>query len=416
MSSRSSQAEYGIGLVLSGGGVRGAYEAGVLAGIADVLASRPSFDVICGSSVGAINAAHLAAHADRADFGIDKLLSSWRSLRLETHLRPRLSTFLGWGQDAQLRKAEQGSARASRWGRALLDPRPFEELVCTTIPWEGLHRNVHAGVLKALIVSALDIARARTNTFIELAPGASCVLLPARDPRRTGRIETITSDHVLASAALPLVFPARAIGGSYFCDGGLRFNTPLAPAIRTGARKIVVVTLRGGAASADEVVAHYYPKPIFLIGKVLEALLQDPIDYDLQVVERLNRVLDVMADAVPPEAAERIAKVLEADRGLAYQRVRLLVFRPSQNISVLALEHLRRHGAAKASFFAKLLLRKATSLGAYVEADVLSYILFDGMFASTLIELGRRDVQARAAEVTAFFRSETEKPGVPSVA
>lgn len=400
----------GVGLVLSGGGVRGAYEAGVLSGLFDVLrpSTKPIFEVISGASVGAINAAHLAANAHRAEQGIDELVRTWRFLRLDTHLRPRVRSFIRWGREAPEYTAELGSPRASRWGRALLDPRPFEEMVWGLIPWECVHENVRTGLVQALIVSALNIANGRTNTFVELAPGASCVPLPARDPRRATRIETVTADHVLASAALPLLFPARRVGRSYYCDGGLRFNTPLAPAIRTGARRLVVVSLRGGRPPEQEETVEQYPKPIFLIGKILDALLQDPIDYDLQVVERFNRVLDVMAETVPPSATERIAKVLEAERGLPYHHVRMLVFRPSENIGVLALEHLRRHGTANASFAARLLLEKAASLGAHVEADFLSYVLFDGTFASTLIELGRRDVQARAAEVDAFFRAESE--------
>jgi len=381
----------------------------VLAGLRDVLGSRadkpPVFDVLSGASVGAINAAHLAAHADRCDLGIPELLELWTALRTDTHVRPRLTTFIDWPKRS-LAPRRSGSPYASRWGHALLDPEPFERLVGAAIPWKRLHDNVRTGIVHALIVSAFNIVKERTNTFVELAPETSFVPLPPRDPRRASMIELVTADHILASAALPFLFPARRVGGSYYCDGGLRFNTPIAPAIRSGARRLVVVSLRPVRSPRDEKAVEPYPNRMFLLGRILDALLQDPIDYDLQVLERFNRVLAVMTKTVPPSALDRIARVLEAERGLPYRRLRSLVFRPSVNIGVLALEHLRRHGTGRASFGTRLFLEKAASLGEHVEADLLSFVLFDGSFARTLIELGRRDVEKRADEVQSFFLAE----------
>lgn len=394
--------------MLSGGGARGAYEAGVLLGLSEILReqAQPMFDVLSGASVGAINTAYLAAHADRSDQGIPTLVDLWTSLRLGIHVRPTLRSFLARPRP-RLQQGMASTFLASRWGRALLDPTPFERVVGDSIPWDHLHENVRAGIIQALVVSAFNIGSGRTDTFVELAPGASFVPLPAQDPRRKTCIEPLTADHVLASAALPLLFPARRVGDAYYCDGGLRFNTPVAPAIRSGARKLVIVALRAAKRTSDEGDSQkqleQYPHPVFLLGKILDALLQDPIDYDLQVLERSNRVLDVMAEAVPRPVLDRIAKVLEADRGMPYRRLRTLVFRPSANIGVLALEHIRRHGTGQASFSAKVLLEKAAALGAHAEADFLSFILFDGRFARTLVELGRSDVHDRAEEVRSFF-------------
>jgi len=368
------------------------------------------FDVFSGASVGAVNATYLAAHADQADHGIPELVELWSSLRLHTHLRPQPLGFLRASARPRQRGTREVATGTSRWGRALLDARPFEAMADRLVPWERLHANVSAGLVQALIVSALDIGSGKTNTFVELAPTARCVRLPTSDPRRVTRIERITADHVLASAALPLLFPARRVGGSYYCDGGLRFNTPVAPAIRTGAAKLVVVPLRSMQTPMSESnVAEPFPNLVFIVGKILDALLHDPIDYDLQVLHRVNRIVDVMAEAVPAIARERIARVVEAERGLPYRRLDTLVFRPSENIGVLALEHLCRHGTREASFSATFLLEKAASLGSHSSADLLSFVLFDGGFARTLIELGRRDVHSRAAEVSAFFE-ETEPP------
>lgn len=400
-----------VALVLSGGGARGAYEAGVLSGIAAVLgahASKPLFDVFTGTSVGAINAAHLAAFADRSDHGIPDLVELWQSLRIETHLRPRLRQFFGW-QKTGLRTSGESAPSGLRWGRALLDPRPFEELVETSIPWARVHENVNRGLVRAFIVSAMNVASGRTFTFVELAPGASYV--SSRDPRRASREDTITSDHVLASAAIPLLFPARRIGSSYYCDGGLRFNTPVSPAIRTGAKKLLIVALRSGNPASDdeEEGLAEYPNPVFLLGKIFDALLLDPIEYDLQVLERTNRMLQVLTESMTPGELERVRSVLEADRGLGYRKLQTLVFRPSRDIGVLAREHLRERGSACLGDGAGVLLERAAALGTHVEADFLSYLLFDGTFAHELIELGRADVLARAAEVEAFFTSEDDR-------
>jgi NTE family protein len=390
----------GTALVLSGGGARGAYEAGVVAGVVDLLgpaAPRPLFGVVTGTSVGAMNAAHIAAHVDRADLGVPALLDHWSSLDVATHLRPRLGALLG-------RHLGGGRAgRPERWGRSLLDPRPFEALFDDGFPWERLHRNVDTGVLRALVISALNVATGKTVSFVELAPDGRYV--PSRDPRRDSRLERITADHVVASAAIPLIFPARRVGSTYYCDGGLRFNTPMAPAIRAGADRLLVVALRAGATPAvDTDALASYPNPVFLLGKVLDALLLDPIEYDLQVLQRLNRVLEVLDDAASPTVAQRVAEVLDAERGLAYRRVETLVLRPSLDIGVLALQHLQRRGVRASGAAAGVLLQRVAALGARVEADFLSYILFDADFARALIALGRADVLARAEEVRSFFR------------
>lgn len=394
-------------LVLSGGGARGAYEAGVLSGIATILgdrASRPFFDIFTGTSVGAINASHLAAYADRADRGIPRLVELWQSLRIDTHVRLRLGRFLGWPHTGLGKKPGEGEPAGARWGRALLDPKPFEDLVEAKIPWDRVHENVRKGLVQALIVSAMNVANGRTTTFAELAPGASFVA--SRDPRRTSRQDTVTPAHVLASAAIPLLFPSRRIGGAFYCDGGLRFNTPISPAIRAGAKKLLIVALRSGHPISDEEEEEgiaEYPNPIFLLGKVFDALMLDPIEYDLQVLERTNRMCNVLAESMSPAEMARVSSVIEADRGLGYRALATLVFRPSQDIGVLARAHLDERGGGCLGDSGAVLLERAATLGLHLEADFLSYLLFDGEFARKLIDLGRADAIARAAEVEAFF-------------
>ena len=401
-----------VALVLSGGGARGAYEVGVVAGIVEVLdqqtGARGAFDIFTGTSVGAINATYFAAHADAHDLGVMDLVRQWESLDLNRHLRIDPTAFLGIsGKIPFLPKSwHDPFEMGEHYGRAIIDPRALEELVRQTIPWERLRRNVDAGIVHSLVVSALDVAGGRTTVFADHAPHVG--LHPSRDPRRETRNEAITAEHVLASAAIPLLFPARRIGQTYFCDGGLRFNTPISPAIRAGAERLVVVSLLHGkppALSRAASALAAYPNPLFLLGKVLNALLLDPVDYDLQVLHRLNKLLDVVQTTLDPNAFQRFSEVLEQERGSSYRRVNTLVFRPSEDIGVLAgrflrSEHLDWKGTAKLASF---VLRRTAALGASVETDLGSFLLFDGEFAHELISLGKRDALRRATEIKEFF-------------
>ncbi len=396
------------GIVLSGGGARGAYEAGVVAGIVEVLSRRPRdaapFDVFTGTSVGAINAAYLAAHADRPDMCVDGLLAHWRGLELSKHLSLDPLRFLAAGRMRE-RLARWREGDDERYGRSVLDPKALEKLVEETIPYERLHTNVREGTVRALVVAALEISTARTTQFAELAPGTT--FAPSSDPRRLFRPSEIEARHVLASAAIPLLFPARRIGRHYYCDGGIRSNTPIAPAIRCGATRLVVVSLlypraSGADAESGEAAENVaaYPSPIFLLGKVLNALLLDPVHYDLQVLDRLNRLMAALDDNLTPEEMTRVDEILTRSRGAPYRKLETLVFAPSADIGRLAHEHARTTPASSVS---GLLVKRLSDLRDQIEADFLSFVLFDGAFADHLVSLGRGDALARAAEIEAFF-------------
>jgi NTE family protein len=381
--------------VLSGGGARGAYEAGVIAGIVDILAgqgrNRAPFSIFTGTSVGAINATWLAAHADRPDMNVSGLLERWRSLELREHLRISPMRFL-WPSRA-----------GERLGRSFIDPRALEDLVQTHIPFRRLHDNIDKGIVEALVIAALNIASTKTTMFAEVAPTAS--FIPSRDPRREGSLTEIECGHVLASAAIPLVFPARKIGSEHYCDGGIRFNTPLAPAIRSGADRLVVVSaLHREEADDDESERRRrtaaYPSPLFILGKVLNALLLDPINYDLGVMQRFNKLWGVLEETLTADEMRRVSDVLEDTRGVAYRRLETLVFHPSEDIGDITTRHARRLGAKS---LPSMLVAVSARLRAQFESDLLSFILFDGDFAQELISLGLHDAEQKADEVVSFF-------------
>jgi len=394
-------------IVLSGGGARGAYEAGVVEGIVEVLGKkrrRAPFSIFTGTSVGAINAAYLAAHGDLPDMNIEGLLAHWRGLELSKHVSLDPIRFLTGGQFRE-RLARWREGGDEHFGRSLLDPKALEELVRTGVPYDRLHQNVRDSTVEGLVVAALEISTARTSLFAEIAPDAT--FSPSRDPRRLQRPAEIEARHVLASAALPLLFPARKIGRHYYCDGGIRFNTPISPAIRCGADRLVVVSLLYPksdhvADDSPDALSNIaaYPSPVFLLGKVLNALLLDPVRYDLQVMERFNRLIGALEDNLSPDEMRKVDAVLTKARGAPYRRLETLVFSPSVDIGQLAHEHARQSSPRS---LAGLMIKRLASLRDQIEADLLSFILFDGEFASRLAQLGHNDAVRRSDEILSFF-------------
>ncbi len=203
---------------------------------------------------------------------------------------------------------------------------------------------------------------------------------------------------MLASAAIPLIFPPRRVNGRYYVDGGLRFNTPLAPALRLGAQRIVVIPLL-----TENPSQHRERKSlgaIFLLGKLLDALLLDPISYDLHVLERFNRLLDTLEESLTDEEMGRVQATISETRGAPYRRVNTLVFRPTHDLGALARERARELSGQGPT---EHIVSRIAAMEDYWEADLLSFILFDGVHAQHLVDLGRADVIARADEVRKFF-------------
>jgi NTE family protein len=395
------------GIVLSGGGARGAYQVGIVAGILEVLSrsglDHAPFNVLCGTSVGAINAGYLASHAQERDLSIDGLIGAWRSLRLENHLKISLRGLVGVYSSAKNMTDSPMSQRPVQ-ARALLDSVPLTDLVNTQVDFEQLHRNVAEGVVHALVIAALEIGTGRTTMFIEASP---YVAFPEwNDPRRNVSREPIGLHHVLASAALPLVFPPRRIHGEAYCDGGVRFNTPIAPAIRAGADRLVVISLLSESPQPEiteipvEVREASYKNPVFLLGKVLNALLLDPMHYDLQVLDRFNKMIETMERVLDPAQLAEFHRVVRKERNMEYRRLRTLVFRPSRDFGELALEFARH--IVPVGLGPKLLHRLANQRSVW-QSDLVSFLSFDGAFAEKLIDLGRSDALVRHDEIKRFF-------------
>jgi NTE family protein len=215
--------------------------------------------------------------------------------------------------------------------------------------------------------------------------------------------------HALASAAIPLIFPAVRVGETYYCDGGLRLNTPLAPALRLGADRVLVISLRYRRAPDEEDrIAKLgqvdFARPAYLAGKALNALLLDRIASDVERLRLFNAILERGLAAYGPAFLERINEPIVAQRGVAYRIVRDHVISPSRDLGELAAECLRHQprGSSMRDWLSRGIVRYA-GRGTLAEADLVSYLLFDRCYADHLLTLGREDAARSADDLVTFF-------------
>ncbi len=388
--------------VLSGGGARGAYEVGVLSYLFDELPRHrggrvPRIDVLCGTSVGAINACYLAAHAGDPRTGMRKLVNLWLELEM--------SRVLGFGvrQAVGLPRLLLGGGSAT----GLFDVSPMAALIEREIGWRNVSRNLRAGHLRALSISTTEVSTGRTVIFMQTGPD---VALPDAAPPRTQiRTDRIGTQHALASAAIPLLFPPVRIGADYYCDGGLRLNTPIAPALRLGATHVLAIALSrevGGAGMAEGSTGEVRPLgAAALLGKVLNAFLLDHVVADLDVLARVNSLLDDGVAAYGSAFIDTLNGVAAARGAPSYKPVTCLALKPTEDIGRLAAAHVARGTFRGHAFTAKQALR-LLYVGGDQEADLASYLLFDGNFAKKLIDLGRADAEARRDDFLEFFEGD----------
>jgi NTE family protein len=399
-----------VAMILSGGGARGAYEVGVLWYIFDdltrILARPPRIDILCGTSVGAINACYLAAHLGDPVLGLRRLVDLWTELEL--------TRVLGFGvrQVVTLPRVLLGGGR----GYGLFDVRPMADLVQREISWRAVARCLRRRMLRALTVSCTEVSAGRTVVFMQVSPDLQ---VPTNAPPRTlFRAARVGPQHALASAAIPMLFPPVRIDDELYLDGGLRQNTPIAPALRLGATHIFAIgssrEIKGRvvreAADHDSARA---PAAAFLLGKVLNAFLLDHVDVDIELLTRVNTVLIDGSNAYGPGFTEALSAQARRRGASDYRFVNCLRVRPSEDIGRLANEHLKR-GRLRGDPILTRRLFGLLDLGVENEADLASYLLFDGPFCRRLIEMGRADAAARRDDLLDFFREAAARDEAPA--
>jgi NTE family protein len=396
-----------VAMILSGGGARGAYEVGVLWYVFDdltrILGAPPRIDILCGTSVGAINGCYLAAHLGDPVLGLRRLVELWSELEL--------TRVLGFGvrQVFTLPRVLLGGGE----GSGLFDVRPMAELVQREISWRAVSRCLRKQLLRALTVSCTEVSTGRTVVFMQTAPNLT--IPTAAPPRTLFRADRIGPHHALASAAIPLLFPPVRIDDELYLDGGLRQNTPIAPALRLGATHIFAIgSSREIAGRIVREAGHHQavraPGAPFLLGKVLNAFLLDHVDVDIELLTRINSVIVDGTRAYGAGFLDTVSAEAKKRGGQDYRYVNCMRVRPSEDIGRLANEHLKR-GRLRGDPVLTKRLFNVLDLGVQSEADLASYLLFDGPFCRRLIEMGRADAAARRDELVEFFREVVDQGG-----
>ncbi|MSP24467.1 MAG: patatin-like phospholipase family protein [Myxococcales bacterium] len=386
--------EPGIGLVLAGGAARGAYEVGVLEHLVEHVSHELGYDVpldiLSGTSVGAINVCVLAAFADEPRSRVARLAAVWTGLEMATILRPAARGMF------DVARGLLGRGLTGLEAGALFDPTPLAETLERAIPFERIDTHIRAGRVRAVTVSATQVATGRPVVFVQRRRAYP-------DPWPTTH-QTLPKSvrlrpvHALASSAVPLLFPAVPIDGRYYCDGGLRQNVPLSPARRLGARALIVVNPKyappAEALTADDHHGHETaPSPLSIIGKTLSALLLDRIDNELDRFEKVNEILEAGTRRFGDEFVNGLNTELGFHPTEGLQRIGIVHLRSSANIPQLAAEYVREPRFRVPGLLGRLMKRVADD-ETMRDADLLSYLLFDGEFAGRLIELGRVDARA----------------------
>jgi NTE family protein len=401
-----SELESPLALVLSGGGARGAYEVGVLRYVLGKLVprlgdtARPR--IFSGTSVGAINACAVAAHHHVPDFAVGELATQWRKLGLEQVFK------LGWRDLAGLLRWVLGKEHG-HGPRSLLDATPLADLVRSAIPWRSLHQGVADRRVIGVTISATDVETGHTVVFME-TEGDSHQLHSSGDRAVDWTVSRLTAQHALASAAIPIIFPTVRVAGRMYSDGSLRQNTPIAPALRLGAGRVLVIGLRTPRPVSAPMAGRQHVEdqqalssPLYLFGKLLDALLLDRVENDLANLRQVNAALLELArvsNAVPSS----LAAALQAAGG-GLRPVADIFIRPSHDLGALAAHILGRPSVkARLSGPAGYLLRRLGDAAARGDpSDLLSYLLFDEEYSNELIELGERDAASRKDELKEFL-------------
>jgi NTE family protein len=369
-----------LALVLTGGGAHAAYQVGLLSWMARRFPEL-RLPIITGVSAGAVSAAHLAAHHGTFEQAVRELRELWTELTTEEVFHASTLALgrsaLRWG----LRLVSGGGSTAPRV-QGLVDTSPLrrhleETLAAVDGELTGIDFNLHRGALRAAAISTTSFSTGESVVWVQ---GAD-ITTWQRPFRRCVRTR-LRVDHVMASAALPILFPAVRIDGSWYGDGGVRLAAPLSPALHLGANRIIAVSTRASAADpAHRKDLDDYLPPAQILGVLFNAIFLDLIDQDAQRLERINGLLRRM-----PEAQRDGMRLID-----------LLVVRPSMDLGQLATEYEPRlPGAFR--FLTRGLGTRETR-----DSDLLSMIMFEPDYLMRLIRLGEEDAEARAEEIATFL-------------
>ncbi len=371
-----------VGLVLTGGGARAAYQVGVLRAIAEILpdpACNP-FPVICGTSAGAINAASLAVSAAHYSEGVRELEAVWSNFHVNQIYRSDLVGVLG--NSARCLFSLWSSDSEGRQAASLLDNSPLRVLLKRRLPFRGIQRSIGSGALHALGITAWGYTSGQSVTFYQGAKD----ILPWKRAQRVGVPAHIGVKHLVASASIPFIFPATRLNREYFGDGSMRQMAPISPALHLGAERVLIIGLHKTIdALPKRVQVTCYPPLAQIAGHVMNSIFVDSLDVDLERLHRINKTIDL----IPPETLKENTSLLKP--------VASMMISPSEEINDIAQQH-----AMALPRVMRFLYRAVGAMGPN-GSTLLSYVLFEASFCQALIDLGYADAMRQKDEVLEFI-------------
>ena len=367
-------------LVLSGGGARAAYQVGVLKAIADIMPeeTKQPFGIICGTSAGAINATALACYADNYRNAVYEVEHVWKTFTPDKVYR---TDPIGVTVNAARWIAGLLIAMPNR-AISLLDNSPLRALLERSMAFQNIQENIDAGHLRALSVTASGYNSGHSVAFFQGSPDISSW----KRFQRVGLRTQLSVSHLLASSAIPAIFPATRINREYYGDGAMRQLAPLSPALHLGADKIFVVGVSGNR-SAPQVrrPTDGYPSLAQISGHLLNSVFLDSLEYDVERLERINDSLTM----IPGHVLNK--------HGVTLRPVDCLVISPSQCLDQIASRYLKTLPATIRFFLHGIGATRSSG------SSILSYLLFERLFCHDLIELGYHDAMEVRVEIESFF-------------
>jgi NTE family protein len=367
------------GLVLTGGGARAAYQVGVVKAVRDILGNpvKNPFPIVCGTSAGAINAATLAVFADNFSRAVSNLLEVWEHMRCEHIYRTDpwhiLRSGARWLSSMMLLSRHNPIS--------LLDNAPLRDMLGRNLNFDKIQTHIDSGALYAVCVTASGYTSGQSVSFFQGGTG----LEGWERNQRIGAAVSLKLDYLLASAALPFIFPAIKVHREFFGDGSMRQIAPVSPALHLGADRVLIVGTGRQVPDDARARSNTYPSLAQIAGHALNSIFLDGLSVDVERLERINRTVRL----IPPDRL--------ADSNVQLRAVKVLFITPSQPLERIASRFI--HELPRTVRF---VLRPTGALNRS-GSNLASYLLFEESFCRALIDLGYKDTVDREKEVREFF-------------
>ncbi len=376
-------------LILSGGGARASYQVGVMTALSEIIPRvRNPFPIICGTSAGAINATALAAHPGSFRQSAQDLSAIWRRLDIEDVFRSGWLPLLGGGLKILASLFNEGVGRSKPL--ALLDNSPLRDFLLGLIPFDNLERKIKKGDLEALCITALGYNTGESVSFFQGNPA----LRGWRRFRRVGTPAEISVDHLMASSAIPAVFPTVALSREYFGDGAMRQMAPISSALHLGADRVFIVGVSGNRNPAHWGAPKYKPRPKHspsmaqIVGQMFNSAFIDALEGDIEQLQRVNQLLNLLED----ERCDKTAQLRPVDT---------LIISPTKPLDKIAGRHVRNMPPSL-RFFLRAIGATARGGG----SGAASYLLFSHSYCHELMELGYQDTMWERNAIEDFFAAD----------